>query len=583
MGMNEVAVDAARCAPERPEEERDTRDEPGARAEVPDDSVPVGDPEMPERGGRHDGDGNAAPLELIDGVSNEPTRTVAGVSGVRRREDKDLHAGTVRRDTDNAVVKATVVPLALVPALGAVQGGFQPDSWVWAGALAAWAAAVALVASSSPGLLRTQWPWAAAAVGLLVWTALSATWSSRTSQSILEARRSLLYAAVVLALVLLARQGATRVLVLATCGGTAGLVTYALVRYLLSTRHYDTFEGYSLNQPLGYANAVGILAAIATLLALGVAEQERGKLRLVAAATVPPLVLALTLTASDASWLALGAGTALIAVMLPDPQRLLVVLAAVAIPSAALIVLGKVSDITAVVTTPRIGGAVIFLAALVGAAAAAATLAHVRRVHVRAPHNLRRAILTVTVVLALGGAVAVAAHAGATEPRRSYYSVAWHEYTAHPVLGSGAGTYGFAWARSGKELEFGGALDAHSIYLETLAELGPIGLGLMLLLLLIPFRALRVARTPYVAAAFGGYVAFLIHAGLDWDWELPAIVVAALACGTAALAALPATSTPLDRRRRFALVVVALVLAGCAIAGARSNAVPSAHTTRAPL
>jgi peptidoglycan/LPS O-acetylase OafA/YrhL len=91
-----------------------------------------------------------------------------------------------------------------------------------------------------------------------------------------------------------------------------------------------------------------------------------------------------------------------------------------------------------------------------------------------------------------------------------------------------------------------------------------------------------VARTPYVAAALGGYVAFLIHAGLDWDWELPAIVVAALACGAAALAALPAASTPIDQRRRFALVAVALVLAGCAIAGARSHAVPSADAPRAP-
>jgi hypothetical protein len=113
-------------------------------------------------------------------------------------------------------VKAAAVPLVLVPALGAVQGGFQPDSWVWAGALAAWAAAVALIASTSPGLLRAQWPWAAAAAAVLAWTALSAIWSSRTSQSILEARRAVVYAAVVLALLLLARRGATRAIVLTT-------------------------------------------------------------------------------------------------------------------------------------------------------------------------------------------------------------------------------------------------------------------------------------------------------------------------------------------------------------------------------
>ena len=105
---------------------------------------------------------------------------------------------------------------------------------------------------------------------------------------------------------------------------------------------------------------------------------------------------------------------------------------------------------------------------------------------------------------------------------------------------------------------------------------------LVLALLLVPFRALRAARTPYVAAALGAYCAFLIHAGLDWDWELPAIVVAGLSCGAAALAALPASPAPIDRRRRVALLVVALVLAGCAIAGARSHAGPSAHAPRAP-
>src|SRR5262249_61044828 len=108
------------------------------------------------------------------------------------------------------------------------------------------------------------------------------------------------------------------------------------------------------------------------------------------------------------------------------------------------------------------------------------------------------------------------------------------------------------------------------------------GRGLVLALLLVPLRGFGAARKPYVAAALGAYVAFLIHAGLDWDWELPAIVVAGLSCGAAALAALPAETAPLDQRRRIALVAAALVLAGCAIAGARSHAVPSADRTRAP-
>src|SRR5207253_2468042 len=91
----------------------------------------------------------------------------------------------------------------------------------------------------------------------------------------------------------------------------------------------------------------------------------------------------------------------------------------------------------------------------------------------------RRVVLAAVVVVALGGAAAVA-RSGATEPRASYFRVAWHDQIrAHPLLGTGAGTFGLYWERSGKVLRFGGALDAHSLYLETLAELGPVGLLLL--------------------------------------------------------------------------------------------------------
>src|SRR5215471_17854375 len=121
-------------------------------------------------------------------------------------------------------MRAALVPLALVPALGAVQGGFAPDSWVWSGALAGWAAAMAVVIARGPGMLRSTWTWAIAAGALLVWTVLSAIWSARPSQSVLEARRMIVYAAVVLALSLLARRGGTRALTLGTHAAIVGLL-----------------------------------------------------------------------------------------------------------------------------------------------------------------------------------------------------------------------------------------------------------------------------------------------------------------------------------------------------------------------
>jgi peptidoglycan/LPS O-acetylase OafA/YrhL len=68
-----------------------------------------------------------------------------------------------------------------------------------------------------------------------------------------------------------------------------------------------------------------------------------------------------------------------------------------------------------------------------------------------------------------------------------------------------------------------------------------------------------------VAAAAAGYVAFVLHAGIDWDWEMPATTLAGLFCGAALLAA----TRPQQRRaapfwHRAALLVPALVLAGAA-------------------
>ena len=479
------------------------------------------------------------------------------------------------------------IPLVLVPALGVTQGGYTPDAWVWSGALAAWACAVAVVVTSNPGALRRAWPWAAASGALLLWTLLSAIWSVNAAQSVLESRRTLLYAAVVLALLLLARPDTQRLLVPATHVAIAALLIYALARYLLGTRRYDEFEQYLLQQPLGYANAVGILSVLGLLLALGiVAGTAPRAARAAAAASVPVLALTLDFSHSTASDLALGAGLAVFALLTPATVRLLAA-GAVLIPAAAISVgIGSASHFASIVTTPRIPGSVVLAVTVACAAVAAAAVTYVPLPVSQAPsRRLRLVLVAAVLVVALGGAAAVAV-SGTKEPRALYYHVAWHdEFLAHPALGTGAATFGRYWLRFGKPLDFGGALDAHSLYLETLAELGPLGLLLLLAMLLAPLRgALARRRAPYVPAAVAAYTAFLVHAGLDWDWEVPAVVVAALCCAGAVQAAELEPGRPLGRVVRGTLLAVSATLGACAIAGARSNAVPAAlpETTRAP-
>ncbi len=469
------------------------------------------------------------------------------------------------------------VPLALIPALGAAQGGYLPDAWVWAGALLGWAAALALVLGPG-GRLRDGWPWAAAALALLAWTAASTLWSVHPSQSLLEARRTVVYAAAVLALLALARRTPTRVLALATHAAISVLLVYALARYLLEPRRYAEFEGYLLAEPLGYANAVGVLAAMGMLLGAGIAAQAGSRrLRALATGSVPLLALALALAESRGSWLALAIGGGVLLLLEPAPGRLLRTAAAAAPATALLVWLAQRSRLTDLGASPQRSTALVLAAVAVvcavgtGAAAAASlTASGAKR---QAP---RRLVLALLVCVALAGALAVG-RAGTTQPRVSYWRVAWHdEYLRHPALGSGGGTFGRFWARAGQEATRGGALDAHSLYLETLAELGPAGLVLLGGLLLVPLRGVRRRAAPTLPAAAGAYAAFLVHAGLDWDWELPAVVLAGLCCGAAVLLGDGDDPPPVPARLRAAAAVVALALGALSIAGVRSDTVPSA-------
>jgi hypothetical protein len=268
------------------------------------------------------------------------------------------------------------------------------------------------------------------------------------------------------------------------------------------------------------------------------------------------------------------------------PARVAKTIGIVAVPSAALVLLGRQSGF-ATVAEPRVPGWVLVLAA--GAAAlVCATLAHrfakatfpLERPHVR----LLAAAIAVCAALVLA---VVVVYGSTTEPRASYYRVAWHdEYTAHPLFGSGAGTFALFWTRSGRVASRGGALDAHSLYLETLAELGPLGLVLLAAFLLYPLRGVVTnRRSPYVPVAAAAYVAFLVHAALDWDWELPVVVVAALSCAAAVVSSTVSSASRIPTWARAAVLGAALVLAALAIAGVRSDTVPAAsgETKGAPL
>src|SRR5439155_26054988 len=114
--------------------------------------------------------------------------------------------------------------------------------------------------------------------------------------------------------------------------------------------------------------------------------------------------------------------------------------------------------------------------------------------------------------------------------RKYNWHTAWQEVEAYPRLGSGAGTYDVYWFEHRRVPQT--VHDAHNLYLETLAELGPVGLLLLVGVLAVPLIAVTRARaSPLAGVAFGAYVAYTLHAAVDWDWEMPAITLVGLFCG----------------------------------------------------
>jgi hypothetical protein len=158
------------------------------------------------------------------------------------------------------------------------------------------------------------------------------------------------------------------------------------------------------------------------------------------------------------------------------------------------------------------------------------------------------------------------------------------EFRTRPVVGRGAGSYGEWWTRH-RPIGLA-AQDAHSLYAETLGELGLVGFALLVGAFVAGIvtaarRLLRVEGDDRVtlAAVTAAFVAYAVAAGIDWMWELTIVSVVAFAC--LGLAVGPATAPGMRPRLalpderparwygRFGLGVAAIVagwLLICAIA-----------------
>ena len=448
---------------------------------------------------------------------------------------------------------------ALVAVLGFDGGGYAATAWGWSSVVLL-AVLTVLLARGAPRPRTAALVFVGALTAVAAWQAASLSWSSHVSASVLEVERTLTYVAA----------AAVFVLVGSTPALAAGVLAAATV---LSADGLIEFDGTArLAEPIGYANGAGILAVIGLLLSAGFAARAaRTSLACAAAAAAPLLAACLYLTFSRGAWLALGIGFAAAVAIGRRRLSLAATALALAVPGAVGAVFAEHLAVVLLVCA---------LAAAVPLGLRAAPLP---------PQAVRTAfavILAAIPLLVVGAAlVAVGGPRDAWDSfraqpspthgmtsqrvldlsgrnRADYWSVAWRSYEEDPLLGAGAGTYARTWLRERPVPQ--PVTDAHSLYLETLAELGPLGLALLLAALAAPFAGIR---GPWAAVVFGPYVAFLAHAAQDWDWELPAVTTAGIVCGASAIAGPAGPRLP-----RLAAVLPAALCVLAAVAFAGNNA-----------
>ena len=508
---------------------------------------------------------------------------------------------------------AALAAFGPVVGLAGAQGGYFPSAWGWATFPLLWLAALALALRARVRLSRSERTFLGLLIALTLWTLLSATWSVAAAASILESQRALLYVAGVGAAVLVSRSRDVPRLLGGLLAGICVIAFFSLATRLLPDRVgvFEAASAYRLAQPIGYWNGLAIFTGMGALLAVAFASRSRSVIvRAVCAAALVLLLPTFYFTFGRGAWIALAAGT--LAAVAIDPRRLQLLaslLVLIPIPAVAVWAASREPGLThagaafdrAVHDGHRLALVLLLLAGANAVAAALLAFAE-RRVE---PAAVARRAFTVTIALVVvAGLAAVFVHYGgpATLAQKGYrafkappprvegnlnkrllsfsgngradlWRLAWDDARKNPLLGAGSGTYE-RYFLAHQPSDVGRVRDAHGLYIETLAELGPFGLILLLGTLAVPLTALWAARThPLVPGAAGAYAAYLVHTGVDWDWELPAVTLTGLLCGVAILVAARRSlrSPRLSGSARWVGVAVIVVAAGFAAVGLVGN------------
>jgi hypothetical protein len=473
--------------------------------------------------------------------------------------------------------------VALVVAAAArTYGSYDISAWGPLGLLLTGCVGGLLAAGRRPGRRVTVAALAFAALG--GWALASTAWGGLPHEAWRALDLSLVSAAALLLGSLLA--GTTRSARIVFAGALVGAVSISvevLARGATGTLPSAWFYGRLLEGPVGHHNAQAALGAAALPLAIAAATSRAAWIRAGGMASAGLLVAVILLTQSRA---ALAAVAAAAAAQILWSRSVEVALRIALLVPAVLVLVPPLQDVDAALSAgPAAATAPLrsfaFVAGIVALTLAATGL-------VRARFVLRRrsivAIAGVAAVAAVIVGLTVApvrglptrAHAslvadprdappGSTRfasfglnGRRDAWRVAAAIVRHDPILGAGQGQFARWWARD-RHLGDLYILQPHSLELEILSELGPVGALLFTVAIGSIFAGLagRSRRVPG-AAAGAALVALLVHASLDWVWSFPGIVAPFLLVAGAAVGG--GRMTRPTRPRAAAIAAAALVV-----------------------
>ncbi|MDQ6805344.1 MAG: O-antigen ligase family protein [Actinomycetota bacterium] len=503
--------------------------------------------------------------------------------------------------------------LGLVLACALRGGSYEVVVFEEYGLLIWWSVAIGVAVGVLPRVrpARLVLVLGAAMLAYAAWTALSLEGTQSSELTTEEIARSLDYLGLVVVLGLVLDRSTWRAAAAGLGFGALSVCAVAVASRLAPGAFpadvvSSTFQTDRLSYPFGYWNAVAAWGAMSTVIGLGWSAHDANRARRAAALMfVPVAALATYLAYARAG--VIGTALGVLVVFATSRNRLTVLVHGVVAAAGAAIV------ILAVRAAPEIADGtgdrhaltvLVVLACAIAVSVAGAWLTGAMGVdRFRVPRRVARAIAAACSVAALVAAVTVgprlmshawhafshpAAIATTGDPAARLLTLsgarylAWKSalqaFDAHPLDGTGAGTFEFWWnTHTQKDPEF--LRDTHNLWLENMAELGLPGLFLILAVAItatavavsVRRRAHRATSVGVSTAFLGAFVVYLFHASVDWMWESTAITAFALA-GVAVVGARHARrGWRLPRWARAVVVVLALAAGALQLPGLLST------------